>query len=63
MNVLIRQLKENDLDPETSVRTQRRRRFPKHEKSLIFGISAIRDHMKKFLKPKILEMAETEYFV
>ena len=40
LNVLIKQFKENGLVPETTVRTQRSRRFPKHDKLLIFGILA-----------------------
>ena len=52
--------KENGLVLETAVRTQRSRRVPKHENSLIFGILAKGDHMKKFCKPEILEIAESD---
>ena len=44
------------------MRTQRSRRFPKRERSLIFGILAKGDHVKKFWKPEILEMAESDIF-
>ena len=40
MKVLIKHFKESGLVPETMLRTQRCRPFPKPEKSLIFGISA-----------------------
>ena len=60
MKVLIKQFKEIDLIPETTVRTQGSRRFPKHEKSLIFGILAKEDQMKKFWKPEILELADSD---
>ena len=38
MKVLIKHFKESGLDPETMLRTQRSRLFPKPEKWLIFGI-------------------------
>ena len=62
MNVLIKQFKEKGLAPQTTVSTQPSRRFPKHEKSLIFGILAKKDHMKIFWKPEYLEMAESDIF-
>ena len=40
MDVLIKPFKESGLVPETTLRTQPNRRFPEHEKSLIFGILA-----------------------
>ena len=42
------------------MRTQSSRRFPKHKKSLIFGILATGDQMKTFWKHEILEMAESD---
>ena len=38
MKVLIKHFKESGLAPETMLRTQRSRPFPKPEKSLIFGV-------------------------
>ena len=40
MKVLIKHFKESGLAPETMLRTQRSRHFPKLEKLLIFGILA-----------------------
>ena len=40
MKVLIKHFKESGLDPDTMLRTQRSRPFPKPEKWLIFGILA-----------------------
>ena len=40
MKVLIKHFKESGLAPETMLRTQRSRRFPKPEKSVTFGILA-----------------------
>ena len=57
---MMNQVKENGLVAETTMRTQRSRRFPKHEKSLIFGILATGDQMKTFWKHEILEMAESD---
>ena len=42
--------------PETTLRGQRSTRFPKYEKSVIFGILA----MKIFWKAQILYMAGSE---
>ena len=40
MKVLIKHFKENGLVPETKLRTQRSRLFPKREKTLFFYILA-----------------------
>ena len=50
MKVLIKLFKQSDLVPETTLRTQRSRRFPEHEKSVIFAILAKGDHIKIFLE-------------
>ena len=60
MKVLIKHFKENGLAPETMLRTQRSRPFPKLEKLLIFGILAKGDSMKIFWKASIIQMAESD---
>ena len=62
MKVLIKHFKESDLAPETMLRTQRSRKFPKPEKSLFFGILAGGDHIKIFWKASILQVAESDIF-
>ena len=52
---MIKQFKENDLVPETTVRTQ-------HKKSLIFGILGKGKHMEVFWRAQILELGESEIF-
>ena len=46
MKVLIKHFKESGLAPETMLRTQRSRQFPKPEKWLVFGILAKGNPMK-----------------
>ena len=58
MKVLIRHLKEKGLAPETMLRTQRNRPFPKAEKSLISVILAKGGPHENFLKALILQIAE-----
>ena len=48
MKIRIKHLEGSGLDPETMLRTQRSRPFPKPEKWLIFGILAKGDSMKVF---------------
>ena len=56
MKVLIKHFKESGLTPETMLCTQRSRRFPKPEKSVIFGIFAKgKDRLKNCWKAEILE--------
>ena len=62
MKVLIKQFKENGLAPETMLRTQRNRPFPKPEKWLIFDILAKGGPHENFLKALILQMAEGDIF-
>ena len=50
MKVLIKPFKENGLVPETTVPRQGSRTFPKHEKSLIFGILAKGGPHENFLE-------------
>ena len=50
MEVLIKLLKEIGFDPETMLRTQRSRPFPKPEKLLIFGILAKGGPHENFLE-------------
>ena len=64
MKVLIKHFKESDLAPETMLRTQRSRKFPKPEKLLFFGILAGGDHIKIFWKASILQIAgKVTYFM
>ena len=60
MKVLINHFKESGLAPETMLRTQRSRPFPKLEKLLIFGILAKGGPMKFFWKASIIQMAESD---
>ena len=60
MKVLIKQFKESGSAPETMLRRQRSRPFPKLEKLLIFGILAKGDPMKIFWKASIIQMAESD---
>ena len=63
MKVLIKHVKERGLAPETMLRTQRSRPFPKPEKWLIFAILAKGgDPMKIFWKASILQIAESDIF-
>ena len=62
MKVLTKHFKESGLAPETMLRTQRSRPFPKDEKWLTFGILAKGDPMNIFWKVSILQMAESEIF-
>ena len=48
MKVLIKHLSESGVDPESTLRMQRSRPFPKPEKWLIFGILAKGEPMKIF---------------
>ena len=50
MKVLIKHFKESSLAPETMLRTQRSRPFPKLENWLIFGILLIEEPYEKFLE-------------
>ena len=50
LKVLIKHFKENCLAPETMLRTQRSRPFPKPEKWLIFGILAKGEPHEKFFE-------------
>ena len=52
----------NGFAPETILRTQRSRPFPKLEKWLIFCILAKGGPMKIFWKASILQMAESDIF-
>ena len=48
--VLIKHFKESGLAPETKLRTQRSRPFPKLKGWLIFGVLEKRESLEKFLE-------------
>ena len=60
MKVLIRHFKESGLAPETMLRTQRSRPFPKADNLLIFGILAKVGPHENFLEALILQIAESD---
>ena len=58
----MKQFKESGLAPETMLRTQRSRPFPKLEKWLIFGILNKGGPHENFWKASILQMVESDIF-
>ena len=62
MKVLIKQFKENGLVPETTVRTQRLADFLNMKNRSFLVFQQKRGPNKKFWKPEILEVAESDIF-